>query len=548
MANWRFWEEETRSFPAGGPSVVLWVVRQEGVRPHCTLRLMYTFGWLEGQAVQLGNSYSAGDLPPYPSPPFTSLQRVLRTGEAEEIDVDNRALGMSSGADSTTRHSERNFMMSPARSAGRRLWAEPLSCDGVVAGAMAIWYSVQEPWAEAVRLWGRRFALRLGPVLPVLPPWLPAAPERFRLAITGVLQPTLFPLANRPGPAESRVRRGLSDSRLLLPRPVFIPGVPGVVGISREMRRCCELVQKAAASGVNVLLHGESGTGKEIIARAIHLGSDRRHGPLLGQNCAALPETLFESELFGHKSGAFTGATTDKIGLLEAANGGTFFLDEIGDMPQALQIKLLRVMQERRVRRIGELKSRPVDLRFIAATHQNLEEDIKRGRFRLDLFYRLKVIKITIPPLRQRPEDIAHLVAYFLGRHGKRQHGKLSISDQALAAMQAYRWPGNVRELENEVCRLLALFNDEPHIHLAHLSDEVRAATTGEAVDPADLATLRKLDEAGELLERYLIRKAIAATGGRKAAAARRLGLSRQGLYKKIQRYGMTDLIAAPAR
>jgi transcriptional regulator with PAS, ATPase and Fis domain len=297
-----------------------------------------------------------------------------------------------------------------------------------------------------------------------------------------------------------------------------------------------------ATSGVNVLLQGESGTGKEIIARAIHLGSSRREGPFVGQNCAALPESLFESELFGHKSGAFTGAASDKVGLLESAHGGTFFLDEIGDMPLALQIKLLRVMQEKKVRRIGELSTRPVNIRFVAATHKDLDQEIAVGRFRLDLYYRLKVVKISIPPLRQRPEDIAHLLAFFLARHGK---GRLSrrISESALTALQAYRWPGNVRELENEVCRLLALFPDEMLIRLQHLSEEIRAGG-GNLVDPADLSTLRRLDEAGELLEKYLIRKAISAAGGRKAAAARRLGLSRQGLYKKIQRYGMTDLVA----
>jgi transcriptional regulator with PAS, ATPase and Fis domain len=296
-----------------------------------------------------------------------------------------------------------------------------------------------------------------------------------------------------------------------------------------------------ARSGVNVLLHGESGTGKEIIACAIHDRSERRRGPLVGQNCAALPESLFESELFGHKSGAFTGAAADKAGLLEAAHGGTFFLDEIGDMPLALQIKLLRVMQERRVRRIGELDSRPVDIRFVAATHKDLAAEIAAGRFRLDLYYRLNVVRLALPPLRQRPEDIGHLVAFFLQRHGG-DEGQWRIEERALAALQAYRWPGNVRELENEVCRLLAMYPGRRLIRLEQLSTEVRAAA-GWSVDPADLATLRPLEEAGQLLERYLIRKAIAACGGRKAAAARRLGLSRQGLYKKIQRYGMSDLI-----
>ncbi len=258
-----------------------------------------------------------------------------------------------------------------------------------------------------------------------------------------------------------------------------------------------------------------------------------------------MPETLFESELFGHRAGAFTGAVGDKKGLLASASGGTFFLDEIGDMPLALQIKLLRVMQERSIRRIGELQSRPVDIRFLAATHRDLPREIEQGRFRLDLFYRLKVVSLEIPSLRHRPEDVAHLFAWFLRKSGV-DDGTRRISERALAALQSWRWPGNVRELENEVQRWCALHGDEPVIRLSHLSPEIQAARSGSSgglVHAADLGTLRPLGQANELLERYLIRKAIAATEGRKAAAARRLGLSRQGLYKKIARYGMDDLI-----
>ncbi len=261
----------------------------------------------------------------------------------------------------------------------------------------------------------------------------------------------------------------------------------------------------------------------------------------MGQNCAALPQSLFESELFGHRAGAFTGAKGDKKGLLAAADGGTFFLDEIGDMPLPLQIKLLRVMQERKVRRIGELTLRRVDIRFIAATHKDLHQEIKEGRFRLDLFYRLKVVSLEIPPLRQRPEDIIHLLAYFLRRQGRRIDG-MSISEEALTALQQWRWPGNVRELENEVQRLLALYPDQELIRLEHLSPEIRAPRSG-AIEAVDLGILRDMQQAGAMLEQYLIRKALAVSGGRKAMAARRLGLSRQGLYKKIARYGMADLI-----
>jgi Nif-specific regulatory protein len=324
---------------------------------------------------------------------------------------------------------------------------------------------------------------------------------------------------------------------------VTVPGVPGCVGTSREMHRLGRALGSVARSGVNVLLKGESGTGKEVIARALHLRSDRSRGPFVGQNCAALPETLFESELFGHRAGAFTGAAGEKKGLLAAASGGTFFLDEIGDMPLALQIKLLRTMQEGSVRRIGELQSRRVDIRFLAASHKDLAAEIAAGRFRLDLYYRLKVVCLDIPPLRHRPEDIAHLFAYFLQKAG-RPIAKMKITERALASLQAWRWPGNVRELENEVKRFVALHPEATVVRLDQLSSEVRTARTGR-VDASDLGTLRELGQANEILEKYLIRKAIAATEGRKAAAARCLGLSRQGLYKKIARYGMTDLIGS---
>ncbi len=258
-------------------------------------------------------------------------------------------------------------------------------------------------------------------------------------------------------------------------------------------------------------------------------------------NSSALPEALIESELFGHKAGSFTGALGDKKGLLAAASGGTFFLDEIGDMPLSLQIKLLRVMQERAVRRIGDINSFEVDIRFVAATHKDLPLEIDAGRFRLDLFYRLKVVNMVIPPLRHRPEDILPLFSYFLNKCGGSTE-QISISEEALHLLQAWRWPGNVRELENEVMRFRALYPQVLRIKPNHLSMDVQTGDDGLA-HPSDLGTLRKLDQANKILEQFLIRKAIAAAGGRKASAARQLGLSRQGLYKKIARYGMDDLI-----
>jgi len=504
----RFWDEEIRSFPHGIQGAAIWVVRREGPETGAPLRMM--FGWASGRA---RNEGLAG------RPPLGSLQSAMASGREELV----------------------------AKEGSTALWVEPLLADHQINGCLGILFDSAEPWREAVFLWGQRLGIRLAPLLGKLQPVPALGPGG-----ADPWQPTLFPLPplapSGAGQAAAATNISVTGGQgdLPLPRPVTIPGIPGCIGVSVEMLRLGEKVRDIAASGVNVLLRGESGTGKEIIARAVHRGSERRTGAFIAQNCAALPETLFESELFGHRAGAFTGAAGDKIGLLSAASGGTFFLDEIGDMPLALQIKLLRVMQERRVRRIGELRSRPVDLRFVAATHRDLQQEIADGRFRLDLYYRLKVVSLEIPALRHRPEDVAPLFAFFLKQEGKAED-KYRITEEALAALHSHRWPGNVRELENEVQRLVALYPRTLRIDIAHLSPEIQSRRPGR-VQAADLGVLRELAAANELLERYLIRKAIAAAEGRKAAAARRLGLSRQGLYKKIQRYGMTDLIEVRER
>jgi len=495
-----FWDEELRAYPHGGSASRIWVVRGGG-NSGSALTLLLQHGWrLEGAAAA-----PAG-------PPLGLLWRAVAEGEPAQRtwQADGRA---------------------------RRLEALPVPGGGGPAGALALFCADEEPWLAALRDWSRRLAARLAPVLDRLEPapgcGAPLADDR--------RQPSLFAWPSDPGP--HRAAPAPRDAAVALPRPATVPGIPDVVGVSREIAECCRAVQAVAGSHVNVLLHGESGTGKEILARAVHRLGPRRARGFVGVNCAALPETLFESELFGHQAGAFTGAGKEKSGLLEAADGGTFFLDEIGDMPLALQIKLLRVMQERKLRRLGELRSRAVDVRFIAASHKDLAAEIEAGRFRLDLYFRLKVVQIAIPPLRHRPEDITHLLAHVLQRRGA-EPARLAVAPDALAALQAYRWPGNVRELENEAQRWLALHPGAAVNELDQLSVEIRQAA-GRSVDPADLATLRPMDEATELLERYLIRKAIGACGGRKSTAARRLGLSRQGLYKKIRRYGMGDLLHA---
>ena len=499
----RFWQEEIRGFPHGGQGAAVWVVRRDGNDAASPLKILFTWAAGCGRAQGLDQR-----------PPLGTLLKAM-----------------------TERREEMTF-----KSEDTALWVEPLLEQGQVIGCLGVWFQAGPAWREAIFLWGQRLAVRLSPVLRQLEPHA----ER-RLLAASAAQGTLFPLPGpcRTYPAATVLPATAAGSPILpMPRPVAIPGIPGCIGCSGEMHRMGQSLRDIANSGVNVLLKGESGTGKEVIAKALHHCSERAKGPFVGQNCAALPASLFESELFGHRAGAFTGAASEKKGLLTAAHGGTFFLDEIGDMPLELQIKLLRVMQERRVRRIGELQSRQVDIRFLAATHKDLAAEIAQGRFRLDLYYRLKVVALEIPPLRNRPEDVLPLFSYFLKRSGK-NYENMRITEQAVACLQAWRWPGNVRELENEVQRFLALHPAADIITLGCLSPEIQAARSG-TVEAADLGTLRELGQAQEILERYLIRKAIAATEGRKAAAARRLGLSRQGLYKKIQRYGMTDLITAP--
>jgi len=477
------WSEEWRSFPHGPDPARVWILVRCRDAADAPLSLLAAYHW-PGRVPSLG---------PPPLPPLSAALRCLEAGEA---------------------------LAEPG------LTAWPLRGERRL-GAVAVQHPAHGPWRDAVRAWGRGLAARLSALVDVLPPAADPRPP------AASVQPCLFPLPPLPSRPAPRL--------VPLPRPRTVPGIPGLVAQSREMLGCCEAALAVAATGVNVLIHGESGTGKEVLARTVHEGSARREAPFIGVNCAALPETLFESELFGHKAGAFTGAGREKTGLLEAAHGGTFFLDEIGDMPLALQIKLLRVMQERRLRRIGDLRDRAVDVRFVAASHRDLDAEVAAGNFRLDLFYRLKVVRLVIPPLRRRPEDIAPLLAWFLDRAG-RDPQSVQLAPEALAALQSYRWPGNVRELENEVARWLALHGREPVLQAEHLSLDVRKALDPSA-DPADLGTLRPMDEATVLLERYLIRKAIEACRGRKSDAARRLGLSRQGLYKKIRRYGMVDLL-----
>lgn len=313
-----------------------------------------------------------------------------------------------------------------------------------------------------------------------------------------------------------------------------------IIGTSRRMRELFRLIDKVTDSDVPVLIQGESGTGKELVARAIHFNGPRGSRAFISENCAAIPETLLESELFGYRKGAFTGAHANKKGLFEAANGGTLLLDEIGDMPPSMQKKLLRVLQEGEIRPVGGERSVPVDVRILAASNQDLRKLCKEGRFREDLFYRLNVITVTLPPLRDRREDIPLLVERFLTEFAETNEQEVKpISDDAMEVLVRNNWPGNVRELRNEVHRGAALC-DQVIVPLV-LSPSVR----GQADEPepvADLGekTLKEMvKEVTAELERKVIREALRRTEGRKAAAARLLGVSRPTLDSKIESHGI---------
>jgi DNA-binding NtrC family response regulator len=295
-----------------------------------------------------------------------------------------------------------------------------------------------------------------------------------------------------------------------------------------------EMAETVAPTDSTILISGESGTGKEVIARFIHAHSGRRGREFRSINCGALPESLLESELFGHVKGAFTGAVKDKDGLLVAAQGGTFFLDEIGEMSPQTQVKLLRAIQEREVTPVGSTESVPVDVRIIAATNLDLEEEIRRGRFRSDLFYRLNVIALTMPPLRERRDDIPLLARHFLTRLGGEEDAK-ELSNEAMEILTVYDWPGNVRELENALERAVVIC-DENVIGPEHLPDRVRETGPARVV-----AESSPENPSLEVIERAYIQWVLKAEGGNKTRAAEVLGIDPSTLYRKITRYGLEE-------
>jgi two-component system response regulator AtoC len=313
-----------------------------------------------------------------------------------------------------------------------------------------------------------------------------------------------------------------------------------ILAKSREMLDIFRTVSKIAEFKTTVLITGESGTGKELVARAIHARSSRKPAPFVAINCGAIPENLLESELFGHKKGAFTDATADRRGLFEEADGGTLFLDEIGELPLALQVKLLRVLQEEGIRRLGDTKDLHVDVRIIAATHRDLAADVKAGRFREDLFYRINVLAIHIPPLRSRREDVSLLIDHFIGRNNTRLGTAVrGVSSEARKLLLEYAWPGNVRELQNTIERAMVLA-DTDVLQVSDLHDRIR-----EALDPVQMQLASgelSIKKTSAAVEQILIRRALQKTKGNRTRAADLLEISHRALLYKIKDYKITDL------
>ncbi len=312
------------------------------------------------------------------------------------------------------------------------------------------------------------------------------------------------------------------------------PAERGLVAASSAMQQALALVARVAEHNTTILITGESGTGKEVIARAIHRASPRAARAFVGINCAAIPENLLESELFGHVRGAFTGATADKAGLFEQASGGTLLLDEIGELPVGLQAKLLRVLQESEIRRVGDQKTRRVDARVLAATARDLEAEVRAGRFREDLFYRINVVAIVLPPLRERRQDIAPLAHLFADRLAKRFARPLSISDSALKWLEEQDWPGNVRELENAIERA-AVLNEKAVLE----QQDFQSAPPLHAAERGSAGEVGTLDDVVADAERQAITAALKEVDGNRREAAERLGVSLRTLFYKIERYGI---------
>ena len=386
-------------------------------------------------------------------------------------------------------------------------------------------------------------AINQGQIYRYIPkPW---EPDELRLDVQRALeafelQAQNARLAEELAQANERLRR----ENLFLRREVERRyAFDQMIGESPAMHRVFDVIEKVAETDATVLLTGETGTGKDLVARAIHYAGGRKEGRFVAQNCGALPETLLESELFGHKRGAFTGAHADKKGLFELADGGTIFLDEIGETRPGMQVRLLRVLQDGEIRPLGSSETRKVDVRVIAATNRDLRAEVTERRFREDLYYRLRVVELHLPPLRERRTDIPALAHRFLDRASKKMGRRLEgFTQAAMERLMAHPWHGNVRELENEIERIAALAGDAAHVSVDMLSEEIRGAGAAPLSLPQDPGGERLLDlnAAVDTLKRRMIEDAIRETGS-KSRAAERLGIPRQSLQKMMKRLGLGE-------
>jgi transcriptional regulator with PAS, ATPase and Fis domain len=303
-------------------------------------------------------------------------------------------------------------------------------------------------------------------------------------------------------------------------------GQGAIIGSCAPMKEVFRLIRKIAPTDLSALVLGETGTGKELVAQELHRLSPRAKKPFISINCGAIPENLLESELFGHKKGAFTGAVSDKVGKFEAADGGTLFLDEIGEMPMPLQVKLLRVLQERVIERVGELKPRPVDIRVVSATNKNLEEEIRAGRFREDLFYRCNEVTLNLPPLRERGEDVHELARFFLSKYAEQYGSKVrGFSNDCVLALLSYYWPGNVRQLENRVKKAV-IMGDRALLNAEDLS-----------IKATDKRSILPLEQAAEDFKKTYIREALELNNWNKAQTARDLGVDPRTIFRYIEKF-----------
>jgi two-component system, NtrC family, response regulator AtoC len=328
--------------------------------------------------------------------------------------------------------------------------------------------------------------------------------------------------------------RSTTDGAKAAPGPSTIEA-PVIIGAGAAMARLKETIRLVAQQRTTVLILGESGTGKELVARSIHAQSPRRDHKFVAINCAALPATLLETELFGHARGAFTDAVKDRVGLFEEADGGTLFLDEVGELPPSLQAKLLRALQESEIRRVGENESIKIDVRLITATLRDLMSDVAAGRFREDLFYRLNVVPIVVPPLRDRVEDIRELAEFFVASHGRRHNRTVGLTDAAIAALAGQLWPGNVRELENVIERAVVLA-ETSLIDVDFLGSLMKIRAGSSATDDQELS----IKKATRSLEQDLIRRALGVTQGNRTNAAKLLEISHRALLYKMKEYGIS--------